>query len=70
MKRLILSIAFIALSSLAFTQAPPPPPGDPGNGGTNGPVGGNAPVGSGVAILLALGSVYAEKKTIEFRERE
>lgn len=70
MKRIILSIAFIALSSLAFTQAPPSPPGDPGNGGTNGPVGGNAPVGSGVAILLALGSVYAGKKTIELRERE
>ncbi|KAF0200170.1 MAG: hypothetical protein FD170_3723 [Bacteroidetes bacterium] len=44
-------------------QGPPPPPPD-GHGATGNqpPTGGNAPIGSGMAILLALGAAYAGKK--------
>ena len=54
-------VFFSALTLLA--QAPPNPPGDAGSGG--GPVGGNAPVGSGMVVMLALGAAYAGWKKYE-----
>lgn len=58
-KSLIFCGLFI-LSTGAFAQVPPPPPGEHG-GGTNEP-GGGAPIGSGIAILLSLGTAYGGKK--------
>jgi drug/metabolite transporter (DMT)-like permease len=62
---LILMLGIILVSP-AYGQNgdPPPPPG--GHGSTqNEPPGGGAPVGSGLAILLALGAAYGGKKMYE-----
>ena len=61
MKKIILtlSILFIAVMPLLADDPAPPPPG----GGTNGPpIGGGAPIGSGIAILLSLGAAWGGKK--------
>jgi hypothetical protein len=59
---LMLLVTFIAVTS--FAQNPPPnPPPDPSSfGGSNQPVGGGAPLGSGLVILVALGLGYGFKK--------
>jgi len=41
-------------------QSPPAPPEDAGSGG--GPVGGGAPIGCGLVVLMALSAAYAGKK--------
>lgn len=64
MKKILIKLSFIALLSIGSTallaQGPPDPPVDPGDGG--GPVGGSAPIGSGIAILLSLGAAYGGRK--------
>lgn len=63
--KLACVLLFITGMSLtAFADAPPPPPGDPSQGG-NGPVGGGAPVGSGIVLLLTLGAFYGGKKVYD-----
>ena len=62
---LILSL-FMGWSFIALAQGPPPPPGGP-TGGAHGssqnqPMGGNAPIGGGLAILLGLGAVWSGRK--------
>ncbi len=58
--KLSFIIAFTIVSTALFAQGPPPPPVDPEDGG--GPVGGSAPIGSGIAILLTLGAAYGGRK--------
>lgn len=52
---------------------PPPPPGgtDGPTNGTGGdtPLGGTAPVGGGVAMLLAMGAAYGGKKYYDYRKK-
>ena len=63
-KKLQLTLFFLFFTGLTlFAQAPPNPPSDAGSGG--GPVGGNAPTGSGMLIMLALGAAYAGWKKHE-----
>ncbi len=70
MKKIILLTVFAAIGSFAlFSQTPPPPPDNPSNGG-NGPVGGGAPVGSGIVILIAMAAGYAGKKVYNFVNKE
>ena len=57
---LIVIITFATISSEVFAQAPPPPP--PGHGSTGNQTGGNAPIGGGLFILMALGAAYGGKK--------
>jgi hypothetical protein len=75
MKKLIIRTAAtfilmlgIILVSPAFGQNgdPPPPPGDHGST-QNQPPGGGAPLGSGVAVLLALGAAYGGRKLYEVK---
>ncbi len=67
MKKILIKLTFIialTISSIALlAQGPPPPPGDPTSGGV-GPVGGPAPIGGGIAILLSLGAATADAKCI------
>jgi len=57
----------VALNSL---MAQPMPGGDPSGGGGNPPpVGGFAPIGSGLVILLALGAGYGSKKVYDARKK-
>lgn len=57
---IILFIALIVSSNSIMAQGPPDPPEDPGSGGD--PVGGAAPVGSGIGFLLVMGGAYGARK--------
>jgi len=60
----LLGITIIALISLTsnLNAQPTEPPTDPADGG-GGPIGGNAPIGAGIALLLVLGAAYGGRKT-------
>ncbi len=61
MKKLLILSAFTIFFGLSLlAQAPPPPPENAGAGG--GPVGGSAPVGSGLVLLITLAAGYGAKK--------
>jgi len=69
----VLMVSFL-LSSVVLdvsAQGPPPPPPD-GHGATGNqpPTGGNAPIGSGLAILLVMGAAYAGKKAYEVKSEK
>ena len=51
-----------------FAQNPPPPP--PGHGSTGNQQGGNAPIGSGLFILIGLGAAYGGKKIYDLKQDE
>jgi hypothetical protein len=59
-KLIVLSVLAVFFSLTLLAQAPPAPPSSASNGG--GPVGGSAPIGSGVMMLLTMGAGYAIKK--------
>ena len=69
---LLLTVFFItftvALNSL-LAQPMPDDFGDPSTDPNNAPVGGYAPVGSGLVILLALGAGYGTKKVYDARKK-
>jgi len=69
MKKRIVKISAIALLvalPTLFTLAQPQPGQNAGGGAvTGGPIGGNAPVGSGLALLITLGAVWAGKRTYD-----
>ncbi len=69
-KKIILSAIFIFAISALSAQTPPPPNGGqtPEESGST-PVGGGAPIGSGIAILLALGAGYGGKKIYDYKKR-
>ncbi len=74
-KRIITTAIFIFAISALSAQTPPPPNNNGGGtssppNGNNTPVGGGAPIGSGVAILLALGAAYGGKKVYDFRKHK
>ena len=65
MKKLIKSIIlalFIFSSGILLAQNPPPPNDDPKNNGGK-DLGGHAPIGAGITLLLALGAAYGGRKT-------
>ena len=70
-KKLQLLFAMLIFSVMSlYAQAPPPPPGDASNGGTNGPVGGNgAPIGTGIILMTSLFAAYGAKKAWDSREK-
>ncbi len=55
-------ISFCSLSAFATTN-PPDPGGSPGTGPA---LGGSAPIGGGLGILLVLGAAYGGKKVYNF----
>ncbi len=73
MKKILIKFAAITalfLVSTTFVLAdggPPPPPGDPSSGGA--PVGGAAPIGSGIGILLMLAGGYGARKVYDMRKK-
>ncbi len=69
LRTLFITMFMIFASAGIFAQngTPPPPPDDPSSGG-NGPVGGGAPIGSGMAFFLALGLGYGAKKVYDARK--
>ncbi len=79
MKKLIKNIAKVLILLLltvstasVFAQGPPPPPGG-NSGSTNGSgnsLGSNAPVGSGLFILLGLGAAYGGRKLYQMKAED
>jgi hypothetical protein len=64
MKKIILLTVFAALCSFALlAQSPPNPPENAG--GSGGPVGGGAPIGSGIVLLITLAAGYGAKKVFQ-----
>ena len=67
---LLLTVFFITITvALNSLRAQPMPGGDPSGDPNNPPVGGYAPVGSGLVILLALGAGYGTKKVYDARKK-
>ena len=73
MKKQIATILFTIVltlsASIGFTQPPPPPTGA-GHGASGNQTGGNAPIGSGLFILLGLGAAYGGKKLYRLNSEE
>lgn len=71
MKKILTFTAILIISGFTlFAQAPPTPPSSANEGG-DGPVGGGgAPIGSGIAILLALGAGYGSKKIYNIKKQK
>ena len=69
-KIVLITVFFITFTvALNSVLAQPMPGGDPSGGDTNPPVGGYAPIGSGLIILLALGAGYGSKKVYDARKK-
>ena len=74
MKKVIVNlIIFLALIIVPVitvnASAPPPPPPPGGPGGNDIPIGGSAPVGSGLVLLLSMGAAYGAKKVYDARKK-
>lgn len=66
----LVSMLFFADNLMAQPQ--PPDPMNTGIGGGNagsGPIGGGAPVGSGLVFLLLMSAAYGAKKVFDSRKR-
>jgi len=57
------------LSSSAQNGDPPPPPGEHGQNGNQVP-GGGAPIGDGLLLLVAMGTVYSLRKRMARKKSE
>ena len=70
-KIVLLTVFFITFTvALNMLMGQPMPGGeDPSGGGVNPPVGGYAPIGSGLLILLGLVSGYGGKKLYNARKK-
>jgi len=69
MKKLILTVAFIATAlTFSIAQNPPHPNGGGAPGGGNTPVGGGSPIGGGLIIMTIMALGYGSKKTIQFNK--
>lgn len=70
-KIITLTVLTVALSTVT-AQSPPAPNGGNDPGGSNTPVGtdgGGAPIGGGVAMLMAMGAAYGGKKYYDYRQK-
>ena len=67
MKKILTLTAILMISGFSLlAQAPPTPPENAG--GNGGPVGGGAPIGSGVVLLIAMAAGYGGKKVFALRK--
>ena len=70
LRKLILIAVFAMFSVVVFSQNPPPPPGG-GTGSNNtsaNELGGNAHIGGGILILLALSLAYGGKRVYDLHD--
>jgi len=65
----LLVISFLSALPL-FSIGQSTDPGDPGGDPVGPPVGGGAPIGGGLFILLGLGAAYGGKKVYELNKKE
>ena len=74
MKKVIFNLVLVGLLIIvpvimvsAAAPPPPPPPGGPGTSDI--PIGGSAPIGSGLVMLISMGMAYGAKKIYNARKR-
>ena len=69
--RIVLLTVFFITFTVALNSliGQPMPGGDPSGGGTNPPVGGYAPVGSGLIMLIAMAAGYGTRKIYSARKK-
>ena len=68
--RVSIILLFVGTAYTVSAQPPPPPTGSGGSGGTsNNQLGGNAPIGGGLFILLGLGAAYGGRKIYNLRNK-
>jgi len=68
-KILLVSFFLLVFQFALFAQPPTPPPAGGQSGDSNAPSG-NAPIGSGLTILLLLGAAYGSKKMLNWNSEE
>ncbi len=72
LKNILKTFAILLFISATFTvsaQPPPPPAGSNGSGGSSdNQLGGNAPIGGGLFILLGLGAAYGGRKLYQLKK--
>ncbi len=67
---LIITGLFLTLPVIiASASAPPPPPPPDGTSTGDSPIGGAAPIGSGIVMLISMGAAYGAKKVYDARKR-
>lgn len=64
-----LITGIILIVAISFSYGQPNPPDDHGSSDNQGP-GGNAPIASGITILLTLGAAYGGRKTYQLLKQE
>ena len=62
---ILFTFIFVLFALVGFSQPPPPPSG---HGETGNQSGGDAPIGSGLAILIGLGAAYGSKKLYDLKK--
>jgi hypothetical protein len=67
LKIVVIAALLVTAPLLMLAQAPPHPNGGAAPGENNGPVGGGAPIGSGVVMLIAMGAAYGARKLYQMR---
>ena len=71
MRKLLAPVLFtfvFILFALNGISQPPPPPGEHGQTGNQ--HGGDAPIGSGLVILMSLGAAYGGKKLYDLKKNK
>ncbi len=68
--KVIMIMLFMITGYTVSSQPPPPPTGTSGGGSSSEQLGGNAPVGGGLFILLGLGTAYAGRKIYKLNVEE
>lgn len=66
---LILVGLLIIVPVIIVSASAPPPPPPPGGPGSDIPIGGSAPIGSGLVMLISMGIAYGSKKIYNARKR-
>jgi len=67
----IIAVLMLTAGSFTVSAQPPPPPEDGGAGGSQGnKLGGAAPVGGGLFILLGLGAAYGGRKLYQLKAED
>ena len=67
----IIALSVFVFAFMALSAQFPPPPNGGGNPTSNGstPVGGGAPIGSGIVLLISLAAGYGGKKVFDARKK-
>ena len=70
--KVLIVVMFVSFAYTVEAQPPPNPPGG-SNGSTNSSgnsLGGNAPIGGGLFILLGLGAAYGSRKLYNLNKEQ